>query len=531
MSVRFHARKWSLVIVCAVFALAGLACAQGSSPNVIYVTATFSGAGATDEPIQNPFMPTLTATGPTPTPIQPTPNAPRQSTRRNVAYTVKAGDSLAAIAANAGTTLEEILQLNPTLTTSTILATGQNVTIPNIPTLLTPNFKIIPDSELVNSPGARGFDVSQYVKFQPGFLRAYSEVVQGRLYSGTQIIQIVAQQNSVNPRILLALLEYRSGWVTNPMPTGNKLDYPLGWVNPAKRGLFSQLAWTADWLNDGYYGWKQRGLASVAFADNFKLAFAGDLNAGTVALQYFLGQGADRATWSRDVSAQGVFGVYLTLFGDPFRYAIEPLIPANLTQPEMTLPWAAGETWYYTGGPHGGWDAASGWAGIDFAPPRPPDTLIQQQGFCYISPIYARAMMAGLVVRSGDGVIVLDSDLDGDERTGWVLTYLHMSSDGIIPAGKQVQAGDPLGKPSCEGFNLSAAATHVHIARRYNGEWIAADCWSCPSDVPAPSWVMGGWTVKGRPGDIYQGTLVRGSETKYAEAGRGGVDNEVPREP
>jgi hypothetical protein len=35
-----------------------------------------------------------------------------------------------------------------------------------------------------------------------------------------------------------------------------------------------------------------------------------------------------------------------------------------------------------------------------------------------------------------------------------------------------VKTGDRIGHPSCEGG--AANATHVHIARRYNGEWIPA---------------------------------------------------------
>ena len=35
-----------------------------------------------------------------------------------------------------------------------------------------------------------------------------------------------------------------------------------------------------------------------------------------------------------------------------------------------------------------------------------------------------------------------------------------------------VQAGDPLGHPSCEGGNVTG--THVHLARKFNGEWIGA---------------------------------------------------------
>ncbi len=512
---------------------ATLACSQSSGPPIIYITATPE-AGNQQPPVEptiggNLFQPTVTPVGPTATPLIPTPNATRPPVNRTSGYTVKAGDSLPILALIYGVSLQDLVRLNPGLNESSTLTPNQIIIVPDVPTLTTPNFKIIPDSELVNSPGARGFDVVKYVNFQPGFLRVYSEIIYGRLLSGAQIVQMVAQQNSVNPRILLALLEFRAGWITNPAPTANKLTYPMGNIVEARKGLFRQLAWAADWLNDGYYGWKHRGLTTLQFPDQSRIAFNSELNAGSVAIQYFLGQSSDRVSWSREVSTDGVFRTYMALFGDPFRYAIEPLVPRNLTFPTTELPFQKGEIWFYTGGPHGGWDAASGWAGIDFAPPAPSDELVQLQGVCYVSPAFATAMASGVIVRSGDGAVVLDLDLDGDERTGWTILYLHIAASESVRAGKVVQMGEAIGHPSCEGFNLNAAATHLHIARRYNGEWVAADCWACQPDFPAIPWTMSGWKVEGQPNQIFQGTMIREGVVRRAEQGRDQPDNQLQR--
>jgi hypothetical protein len=69
-----------------------------------------------------------------------------------------------------------------------------------------------------------------------------------------------------------------------------------------------------------------------------------------------------------------------------------------------------------------------------------------------------------------------------------------------------LKQGDPVGRPSCEGG--TATGTHVHIARKYNGQWIPA----ASSVLP---FVMNGWIpVEGnRP---YEGYLVRGSQTVRA---------------
>jgi murein DD-endopeptidase MepM/ murein hydrolase activator NlpD len=100
---------------------------------------------------------------------------------------------------------------------------------------------------------------------------------------------------------------------------------------------------------------------------------------------------------------------------------------------------------------------------------------------------------------------VLDLDGDGDERTGWVVFYLHIAEKDRIAVGTVVQQGDPIGHPSCEGG--TSTGTHVHIARKYNGEWIPA--------VGVIPFNLEGWTpIEGS--NAYQGKLVRGSEEVIA---------------
>ncbi|MEJ2485917.1 MAG: hypothetical protein P8Y68_09300, partial [Anaerolineales bacterium] len=92
----------------------------------------------------------------------------------------------------------------------------------------------------------------------------------------------------------------------------------------------------------------------------------------------------------------------------------------------------------------------------------------------------------------------LDLDKDGDERTGWVLFYLHIEGRDIVPSGTVVTAGDNLGHPSCDGG--TSTGTHIHIARKFNGEWILTD-----NQIP---FVLEGWQViKGQ--NPYEGTLER----------------------
>jgi len=80
----------------------------------------------------------------------------------------------------------------------------------------------------------------------------------------------------------------------------------------------------------------------------------------------------------------------------------------------------------------------------------------------------------------------------------WVIFYLHLEERNRAPLASQLLAGQPLGHPSCEGG--SSTGTHIHIARKYNGEWMLAS-----GDIP---FVMENWEPVS--GDVqYVGKLIK----------------------
>jgi LasA protease len=212
------------------------------------------------------------------------------------------------------------------------------------------------------------------------------------------------------------------------------------------------------------------------------------INAGTAGVQYLMSLLKDQGSWTQSVSKDGIYATYTALFGDPFAHTFEPLVPDNLKQPALQLPFEKDVMWYFTGGPHMGWDDGSAWAALDFAP--------TDGGSCAVSEAWETAVADGVIVRSGDGSVILDLDGDGYEQTGWTVLYLHVATPDRIAAGTKVHAGDRIGHPSCEGGY--APAMHLHIARRYNGVWIAAD-----SSIP---FVMDGWAPEST-GTEYDGYL------------------------
>ncbi|MGZ6347225.1 MAG: hypothetical protein ACXWNC_06610, partial [Anaerolineales bacterium] len=311
----------------------------------------------------------------------------------------------------------------------------------------------------------------------------------------------VARDYSVNPRLLLALIEYKSKWITDKNPDPILNDYPLGFVEPNHVGLYHQLTWAANELNRGYYLWRANAVADWVLNDGSIVPINPTINAGTAGVQNLFGELGDRPTWENDVSPSGFIQTYSVLFGNPFNLAVEPLVPALLTQPHMDLPFVPGDLWVFTGGPHAGWDSGSAWAALDFAP------AILNAG-CTPSELWATAVADGFIIRAGDGAVMEDLDNDGYEQTGWDVLYMHMASDGRVSAGTYVYAGDHIGHPSCEGG--LANATHLHLARKYNGEWISAD-----GQFP---FILDTWVSSGT-GIEYDGYLKRGNITLQAEEG------------
>jgi len=271
-----------------------------------------------------------------------------------------------------------------------------------------------------------------------------------------------------------------------------------------------QLSWAANMLNRGYYLYKINALSHTPLSHSGLAPLSNVINPGTAAVQYMLGLNSSPNEWQKAVSEQGVYQTYTQFFGIPFDLAIEPLLPPDLAQPELILPFEEDAIWSFTSGPHAGWGSGSAWAALDFAPPG-------DQFGCFLSDEWVTASADGVITRSENGVVVIDLDGDGLEQTGWTILYLHIESRDRIVAGTRVKAGDRLGHASCEGG--VADGTHVHIARRYNGEWISAD-----SDIP---FVMSGWVSAGC-GDEYCGTMSRDGEIVYSWNGRVD-DNQIRR--
>jgi LasA protease len=458
------------------------------------------------------FSPTIVSLTSTPTttpaPVQP------GSTRM---YTSQSGDSLNVVAAHFGVPVSEIRSSLPLPSTGFINPGTLLFLPPNLPQgLITPSTHILPDSELVYSPSAVAFDIEAYVSSAGGRLGTYSEwMTTVGTITGAEGVKRISLDSSINPRLLLALIQYYTGWVQGQSKPGLDEKYLFGYHDPANTTLYQQLRLVIQDLLTGYYGWRAGNLDHLTFPDGTILPLAPDLNAGSVALEYFFSRHLNYAEWEQVINPDsGFFSLYQSMFGNSLENARErgPLFPSNLIQPTFTLPFEVGALWAFTGGPHPAWEAESALGAVDFAPAA-------DASGCAVSNAWVVAIAPGQIVRSESSYVVLDLDGDGYEQTGWVVIYQHIGTKDRIRSGVWVNAGDRIGHPSCEGG--MATGTNLHIARKYNGEWVAAG-------GPLP-FVLSGWTAHAGKAP-YQGTLTKGEKTVTANQ-TGIRSSQITRQP
>ena len=513
--IRFNTNRLKIAAGAASILLAMLSCSQGYiSP--VELTAT----ALVQESISTTAVPTATVSSPTATPETPSPVPtftdmplatstprpthtidPNATPKPPISYYTQSGDTLPSILGRFGVTADQITASEPIPSTG-LINPGILLVIPDVLEDVFESTTIMPDSEVVYSPSAADFDIEGFVADAGGYLSRYKEEVGSKQYTGAGLIKRVATENSINPYLLLAVLEYKSGWVYGGPTNIAEAEYPMGYVRLEYKGLYKQLSWTVSQLSIGYYGWRAGTLTTLTYHDGTQQRLSPGLNAGTVAVQYLFSRLYDRLEWAGALYGENSMPALMEkMFGNFFirSQAVEPLYPPDLKQPELELPFNSTLTWTFTGGPHSAWGEDGALAALDFAPPT-------GVGGCVQSEQWVTAMAPGVIVFSDEGLVIEDLDGDGIEQTGWNIMYMHIETRDRVQVGTYVETGDKIGHPSCEGG--VSTGTHTHVARKFNGEWILAD-------GPLP-FVLSGYTAHN--GDApYKGTLVNGDHVVIAD--------------
>lgn len=394
------------------------------------------------------------------------PKRPNYMPGEEVDYIVQAGDTLPALAARFNTSESEIRAANPIIPMDvTTLPPGMPMKIPIYYRSLWGNpYQILPDGLFPLGPAQVGFNARSFVDRQPGWFKYYTAYTGDNNRRGGEIIDYIAENYSISPRLLLALLEYRTGALSSPnRPDNIDSGAVMGFGGVNSKHLAAQMNRLSNYLNEKFYQYREGNLLEYTLTDGSLVRIDPWQNAATAAIQHYFSEILSPNEFYYAISEAGFTATYKSLFGE-FPEQTD-FIPGSLTQPEFALPFEAGKSWAFTGGPHAAWGDSSPYSAIDFAPPSAASG-------CVYSDEWVTAPADGVIVRTDFGVAVLDLDGDGDERTGWNVFFLHLLTSSIPPKGTVLKQGQPIGHPSCDGG--TSTGTHVHLARKYNGEWISA---------------------------------------------------------
>ncbi|MEJ2758288.1 MAG: LysM domain-containing protein [Anaerolineales bacterium] len=185
--------------------------AQFTPENTLLPTVQFIRPTSTETP-----LPTATATmdpslaSPTPIFDTPTPSPTPQPTATQIAadtkplqYFAQSGDTLMGLATRFNVHPFEIVS-DKSIPDSGFISPGQMLMIPLRLVTTTSNWQILPDSEVVFSPSTIDFLPEVYIETIGGYLSDYTQYVSGYgILTGAEIVEMVAYNHSINPRVLL----------------------------------------------------------------------------------------------------------------------------------------------------------------------------------------------------------------------------------------------------------------------------------------------------------------------------------------
>jgi LasA protease len=236
-----------------IIALTLTACATDSSLWGAYPTPTAqipaTAAPVSETPLltepmvfTEPFLPAATVTF-SPALLLPTLAPPHSSTPgpqdQTIMYYAQSGDSRAAVAARFGVEVQEITSPK-TVPATGLIDAGTLLIIPDrIETETTSSVWLLPDSEVIFSSSATDFDTAGFIALAGGHLSQYHQWLgsTGNV-TGSQGMQRVTTENSVNPRLMLAVLEYESHWIYGEPTDMLREEYPMGYQVLKYKGFF-----------------------------------------------------------------------------------------------------------------------------------------------------------------------------------------------------------------------------------------------------------------------------------------------------
>jgi len=336
---------------------------------------------------------------------------------------------------------------------------------------------LLNDARLLYAPGWGTEEVRQFLDGRPGTLGRL------RIWVGDQevpVADVIAGQSllyGLNPKVVLALIEFASGLVDDPSPTPEALDLALGYADAATRGLDAQIRWGVREL---FRGVRDYGvLDTLLLRDGRTIPVPAGTNLGGYAILRLVAQTGDEATLDRlQGSGEGSFvATYRRLFGEDPRQPLTGL-PAPAAAPFLTQPYTGDyevTSVYDHQGPFLSPDGRIVPHMGEEAPGLPYDG---HNGWDFALDVGAP------VVAAADGTVIwAGASNDGcgwpalgvilDHGNGYRTLYWHLSRVDV-EVGRQLRRGEVLGLGGASGC---AEGPHLHLAVYYLGRQTDPEGW------------------------------------------------------
>jgi murein DD-endopeptidase MepM/ murein hydrolase activator NlpD len=338
------------------------------------------------------------------------------------------------------------------------------------------------DRRFTYEPGFYSPQIQAFLETQAGPLKGLSFVIGERRHSFAEVLVGQTSYFSVNPKVILALIELQSGALSTASPSSDQLGWAVGYhgENGNRRGLTAQVRWAVKQLFYARRDYAQG--APLAYADGSSAPAPPGLSMSEYAIAYALAPTTSPAQLPSRLSA--FLDTYTRLFGDPRRppegwpapaepflsWPLEQLVPVTSFfdhgGPFLSRNFGDGVVTYwgrrevdiafaYNG--HDGWDYAA----------APPDMA--------------------LAAADGDVVFAGNAD-DGcatravilDHGNGYRTLYWHLARVGV-ELGEHVPRGQPVGMVGESGC---VTGPHLHFGVQYLGR--NTDPYGWCAGVPDP---------------------------------------------
>ncbi|WNF47204.1 M23 family metallopeptidase [Pseudomonas sp. SG20056] len=303
---------------------------------------------------------------------------------------------------------------------------------------------------------AEAFDLAGYLAVHAPLLRDKQELIAH--WSGYY---------SINPKVVLALMELKSGLMS--APSQEKLQAPFAELSKAS-GFTGQLRDVLQQLSQRFYGFEAYQRRQVRAGTQRSSEDAGALNGASAALLGGLQDAnSEPVVLKKTPSLQAFTQQFAQLFSTPpeqlrnaessreMALAANALPPTNMLQ----LPWYQGYSWK-SNGAHSHTGSGSPYSSIDVS---------------YDWPGWGASTYSVAAAHGGRVSVLSRCQVRVTNDNGWATNYYHM--DNIrVSNGETITANTKLGNYAsnrntalCEGG--SSTGPHLHFSLLYNGRYVS----------------------------------------------------------